>query len=98
MAEDGYDLHAAGHAGAAACPDPRTRAGPLRLSRRHAPAFKRRVDEGRARLTLIANEVARLASTILLEYAVAVRKIKDSRNAPDAAAMCAAATAAPGAA
>jgi len=51
-----------------------------------APAFKRRVDEGRARLTLIANEVARLASTILLEYAVAVRKIKDSRNAPDAAA------------
>ena len=49
-------------------------------------AFKRRVDEGRARLTLIANEVARLASTILTEYATASRKVKDSRNAVDAAA------------
>ena len=48
--------------------------------------FKRRVEEGRGRLTLIANEVARLAATILLEYAVAVRKIKDTRNAPDATA------------
>lgn len=47
-------------------------------------AFKRRMDEGRGRLTLIANEVARLASTILLEYAVAVRKIKDTKNAPEA--------------
>ncbi len=48
--------------------------------------FKRRVEEGRGRLTLIANEVARLAAIILLEYAVAVRKIKDTRNAPDATA------------
>jgi ATP-dependent helicase HrpA len=47
-------------------------------------AFKRRVDEGRGRLTLIANEVARLAATILLEYAIAARKIKDTKNAPDA--------------
>ncbi len=47
-------------------------------------AFKRRMDEGRGRLTLIANEVARLASTILIEYAVAVRKIKDTKNAPEA--------------
>ena len=47
-------------------------------------AFKRRVEEGRGRLTLIANEVARLASTILLEYAVAARKIKDTKNAPEA--------------
>ena len=47
-------------------------------------AFKRRLDEGRGRLTLIANEVARLASTILLEYAVAARKIKDTKNAPEA--------------
>ncbi|PJI97825.1 ATP-dependent helicase HrpA [Acidovorax sp. 69] len=47
-------------------------------------AFKRRMDEGRGRLTLIANEVARLASTILLEYAVAARKIKDTKNAPEA--------------
>ncbi len=52
-------------------------------------AFKRRVDEGRGRLTLIATEVARLASTILLEYATAARKIKDTKNAPDATADCA---------
>ncbi|CAN7307837.1 ATP-dependent RNA helicase HrpA [Acidovorax sp. LjRoot117] len=47
-------------------------------------AFKRRVEEGRGRLTLIANEVARLASGILVEYAAAARKIKDTKNAPDA--------------
>ena len=47
-------------------------------------AFKRRIDEGRGRLTLIANEVARLAAVILLEYATAARKIKDTKNAPDA--------------
>ncbi|MFN9728088.1 ATP-dependent RNA helicase HrpA [Acidovorax sp.] len=46
-------------------------------------AFKRRVEEGRGRLTLIANEVARLATTILNEYATAVRKIKDTKNAPE---------------
>jgi len=51
-------------------------------------AFKRRVDEGRGRLTLIANEVARLAGTILIEYATAARKIKDTKNAPDAVADC----------
>jgi ATP-dependent helicase HrpA len=49
-------------------------------------AFKRRVEEGRGRLTLIANEVARLAGTILIEYAAAARKIKDTKNAPDATA------------
>ena len=49
-------------------------------------AFKRRVEEGRGRLTLIATEVARLAATILLEYAVAARKIKDTKNAPEATA------------
>jgi ATP-dependent helicase HrpA len=47
-------------------------------------AFKRRVEEGRGRLTLIANEVARLAASILLEYATAARKIKDTKNAPEA--------------
>jgi ATP-dependent helicase HrpA len=52
-------------------------------------AFKRRVEEGRGRLTLIATEVARLAGTILLEHAAAARKIKDTRNAPDAVADCA---------
>ena len=46
--------------------------------------FKRRVDEGRARLTLIANEIARLAGVILTEYAAAARKIKDAKNAPEA--------------
>ena len=46
--------------------------------------FKRRVEEGRGRLTLIANEVARLAGTILAEYAVAARKIKDTKNHAEA--------------
>ncbi len=41
--------------------------------------FKARVDEGRARLNLIAQEVARQAGAILAEYAVATRKLKDSR-------------------
>ncbi|ODS91678.1 MAG: ATP-dependent RNA helicase HrpA [Comamonas sp. SCN 65-56] len=46
--------------------------------------FKQRVQDGRARLTLIANEVARLAGVILAEYAAAQRKIKDSKNAIEA--------------
>ncbi|MEO5670016.1 MAG: DUF3418 domain-containing protein, partial [Ramlibacter sp.] len=48
--------------------------------------FKRRVEEGRGRLTLIANEVARLAAVVLAEYGAAIRKIKDTRNQPDATA------------
>jgi ATP-dependent helicase HrpA len=51
-----------------------------------AQAFQRRLEEGRGRLTLIANEVARLAGVILLDYATAARKIKDTKNAPDATA------------
>jgi len=47
-------------------------------------AFKRRLEEGRGRLTLIANEVARLASIILVEYAAAARKIKDTKIQPEA--------------
>jgi ATP-dependent helicase HrpA len=47
-------------------------------------AFKQRVEEGRGRLTLIANEVARLAGTILVEYAAAARKIKDTKVQPAA--------------
>ncbi len=50
----------------------------------NAPDFERRVQEGRGRLTLIANEVARLALTILQEYAAAARKIKDTKGAPEA--------------
>jgi ATP-dependent helicase HrpA len=48
--------------------------------------FKRRLDEGRGRLTLIANEVARLASTVLTEFAAASRKVKDTKISPDSVA------------
>jgi ATP-dependent helicase HrpA len=48
--------------------------------------FRKRLEEGRGRLTLIANEVARLGAAILAEYAAAMRKIKDTRNQPDATA------------
>ena len=41
--------------------------------------FNQRIDEGRARLTLIAQEVARLAGQLLGEFALAQRKLKDSR-------------------
>jgi ATP-dependent helicase HrpA len=51
-----------------------------------AADFQRRLDEGRGRLTLIANEVARLAATILADYAAAARKIKDTKNFPEATA------------
>jgi ATP-dependent helicase HrpA len=51
-------------------------------------AFKKRIEEGRGRLTLIANEVARLAGVILIEFAGATRKIKDTKNAPEATADC----------
>ena len=49
-----------------------------------AVAFRQRLEEGRGRLTLIANEVARLCGTILAEYALAGRKIKDNRQLADA--------------
>jgi ATP-dependent helicase HrpA len=54
--------------------------------------FKRRIDDGRQRLTLIANEVARLCATLLAEFAVAQRKIKDNKNYPAAADAVADAT------
>ena len=50
-----------------------------------AAAFKARVDEGRGRLTLIANEIARQAGVILTEFAAAQRKLKDSRPPDDVA-------------
>ena len=50
-----------------------------------AAAFSARIDEGRARLNLIAQEVARLAGAVLAEYAAALRKLKDSRPAKDVA-------------
>ena len=49
-----------------------------------AAGFARRIQEGRSRLTLIANEVARLAGDILQDYAAAHRKIKETRNAASA--------------
>jgi ATP-dependent helicase HrpA len=44
-----------------------------------AQAFRRRIEEGRGRLTLIANEVARMALQVLLDYGAALRKLKDAR-------------------
>lgn len=49
-------------------------------------AFGQRVDDGRARLTLIATEIARNAGTVLTEYAAAARKLKDSKTSGDMAA------------
>jgi ATP-dependent helicase HrpA len=49
-------------------------------------SFKRRLEEGRGRLNLIASEVARLGASILLEYAGTLRKLKDTRNHPEASA------------
>ncbi len=42
-------------------------------------SFKRRLEEGRARLNLVAQEVARQALAVLTEFAAATRKLKDSR-------------------
>ncbi len=42
-------------------------------------SFKARVEQGRARLNLIAQEVARQAAVVLDEWAAAQRKLKDSR-------------------
>ena len=44
-----------------------------------AAEFSERLEAGRGRLTLIANEIARSAAQVLTEHAAAVRKLKDSR-------------------
>jgi ATP-dependent helicase HrpA len=44
-----------------------------------AASFQRRLDEGRPRLNLIAQEVARQAAAVLAEHAAALRKLKDSK-------------------
>ena len=82
-AEDGRGLHAARHAPTSCATqivdvalDRAFLAEPLPTD---AAAFERRIDEGRGRLTLIANEVARLAGAVLAEYAAALRKLKDTR-------------------
>ncbi len=44
-----------------------------------AAGFARCLEQGRARLTLIAQEVARQAATVLAEWAAATRKLRDSK-------------------
>ncbi len=50
-----------------------------------AASFARRLDEGRGRLNLIAQEIARAAGVVLSEWAAASRKLKDSRPAKETA-------------
>ncbi|NUZ08300.1 ATP-dependent RNA helicase HrpA [Piscinibacter koreensis] len=50
-----------------------------------AAAFTRRIAEGRPRLTLITNEIARSVAEILTEFATAHRKLKDARPPKDVA-------------
>jgi ATP-dependent helicase HrpA len=45
--------------------------------------FRRRLEVGRSRLNLIAQEVARQAHAVLVEYAAATRKLKDARPPKD---------------
>ncbi|MBL8288577.1 MAG: ATP-dependent RNA helicase HrpA [Rubrivivax sp.] len=47
--------------------------------------FRSRLDEGRARLSLIAQEVARQAGTVLAEHAAAQRKLRESKPPKEAA-------------
>ncbi|MCW5634985.1 MAG: ATP-dependent RNA helicase HrpA [Rubrivivax sp.] len=42
-------------------------------------AFKARLEEGRARINLVAQEVARQAAAVLAEYAAATRKLRDAK-------------------
>jgi ATP-dependent helicase HrpA len=50
-----------------------------------AAAFARRLDEGRSRLNLIAQDVARQAHAILVDYTSVLRKLKDARPPKDVA-------------
>ncbi|RQO63639.1 ATP-dependent RNA helicase HrpA [Paucibacter sp. KBW04] len=47
--------------------------------------FKARLEEGRSRLNLIAQEVARQTGVVLTEFSAASRKLKDARAAKDVA-------------
>ena len=47
--------------------------------------FRRRLEVGRSRLNLIAQEVARQAHAVLVEYAAATRKLKDARPSKEVA-------------
>jgi ATP-dependent helicase HrpA len=46
-------------------------------------AFQQRLQEGRGRLNLIAQEVARLCGTVLTEFALVQRKLRDTKGHPD---------------
>jgi len=48
--------------------------------------FRKRVEEGRGRLNLIAQEVARLSGVVLSEYAAVSRKLKDVKQQPEVVA------------
>ena len=50
-----------------------------------AASFKARIDAGRPRLNLVAQEVARQAFSVLIDHAAALRKLKDSRPPKDVA-------------
>jgi len=50
-----------------------------------AAGFKARLDAGRGRLTLIAQEVARAAAAVLQEHTNALRKLKDSKPGKEVA-------------
>lgn len=50
-----------------------------------AASFARRLEEGRGRLNLIAQEIARAAGVVLAEWAAASRKLKDGRPAKETA-------------
>ncbi len=44
-----------------------------------AKSFAARIEEGRTRLSLVAQEVGRVAGTVLAEYVAAQRKLRDSK-------------------
>ncbi|THU02891.1 ATP-dependent RNA helicase HrpA [Lampropedia puyangensis] len=48
--------------------------------------FAQRLQDGRPRLTLLAQEVARLVGQVLAEYSLVVRKLKDTKGADGAVA------------
>ncbi len=50
-----------------------------------AASFARRMDEGRGRWVLIAQEVVRLAATVLAEWQAVLKKVKDTRPPKDVA-------------
>ena len=45
-------------------------------------AFNERLAQGRTRLTLISNEIVRLVQTLLTEFSLAARKLKDTQANP----------------